>query len=330
MKRILMLTLALLLVAGFAVNCSDRGSSAMSSDVAAELANLPSDVRGVAYMNMDKLRSSPMFSSIKDSMEKRLDDASDYQEMFEETGLDVRADVNELLVAFTNPDGDIEKSGLVIAKGSYDPERIMNFVKKKDTENRLGSESYKEHTLYIPTNDDNRFCFADRHRIVAGDKELVKAWLDNFSDESTTFKNTALNSAIADLRFKDTFWAVLDAASMMDEMMAQMSDEAMDRMPAIKSIQEVHMSMDVSKNLKVDGRGHFDNSDNALLFHDALKGMMAMVKLSMGSDRDAMDVINKIDVQQNESDVKFFMEMTRADLDKLMEKRRQGFAAIDY
>jgi len=329
MKRILTLTLALLLIAGLAVNCSDRGSSSMSSDVAAELSNLPSDVRGVAYMNMDKLRNSPMFSSIKDSMEKRMDDASDYQEMLEETGLDVRSDVNEILLAFTNPEGDVDKAGLVVAKGSYDPERIMNFVKKKDTEGKLSKEEYKEFTLYVPDNDDNRFCFADRHRIVAGNKELVKAWLDNFSDESTTFKNAALNSAISDLRFKDTFWAVLDASSMMEEMMSQMSDEAMDRMPAIKSIQEVHMSMDVSKHLKVDGRGHFDNSENALLFHDALKGMMAMVKLSMGSDRDAMDVINKIDVQQSESDVKFFMEMTREDIDKLMEKRNQGFALND-
>lgn len=326
MKRILTVSLALLLLAGLAVNCSDRGSSNLSSDVAAELSNLPSEIRGLAYMNMDKFRNSPMFSSIKDSMEKRLDDASDYQEMFEETGLDVRSDVNEVLLAFTNPDGDMDKAALVVAKGSYDPERIMNFVKKKDTEGSLSSEGYKEYTLYIPMNDDKRFCFADRHRIVAGDRELVKAWLDNFSNTSTEFTNAALNSAISQLRYKDTFWAVLDAASMMDEMIAQMSDEAMDRMPAIKSIQEVHMSMDVSKNLKVDGRGHFDNSENALLFHDAFKGMMAMVKLSMGSDRDAMDVINKIDVQQNKNDVNFFMEMTREDIDRLMEKRKQGFA----
>ncbi|MGH1362105.1 MAG: hypothetical protein ACRBF0_01020 [Calditrichia bacterium] len=326
MKTFLKLAMAMLLIAGLVLNCSDRGSSGMSATVTAELANIPSDVRGIAYMNLDKLRTSPMFSSIVDSMEKRMDDTSDYQEMIEATGFDVRTDVDELIIAFNRPGNDHEKAGLVIAKGSFDPDRMLNFIKEKDREGRLLNESYESFTIYMPDNNDNSFCFADQHHVVAGKKDMVKAWLDNFSNESSTLSNEALKASINKLRFKDTFWAVVDAATMMDEMMAQMSDEALDRMPAIRSIQEVHMSMDVSKNLKVDGRGHFDNSENALLFHDSFKGIMAMAKLSMGSDRDAMDVINKIDIQQNKTDVNFYMEMTREDIDRLIEKRKSGFA----
>jgi hypothetical protein len=75
----------------------------------------------------------------------------------------------------------------------------------------------------------------------------------------------------------------------------------------------------------MEGSGRFDNADNALLVRDAVKGALATLKLSFSGDRDAVDVVNKIDISTDQREVHMKAVFTRDDLQRII-KHRPGLA----
>ena len=79
--------------------------------------------------------------------------------------------------------------------------------------------------------------------------------------------------------------------------------------------------MKVGQDLQFAGEGEFADAENAELFHDAVKGALAAAKLSMSGDREAVDVLNKIEIKIKGSRVVVNSQINKADVDKLVAKR---------
>jgi len=77
--------------------------------------------------------------------------------------------------------------------------------------------------------------------------------------------------------------------------------------------------MEATDKLLFDGKGEFSDAQNAELFHDAIKGMIATVKISVSGDREAVDVFNKIKIDQDRNWVTGKFEMSKEDIEKLLK-----------
>ena len=97
---------------------------------------------------------------------------------------------------------------------------------------------------------------------------------------------------------------------------------SMKQFGALRAVQDVQFSVDVNDAIKLDGEGNFSDAQNAELFHDAVKGALATLKLSVSDDRDAVDVMNKVNISTGNNSVKVNLEMSKADVEKLMQRGR--------
>ena len=80
----------------------------------------------------------------------------------------------------------------------------------------------------------------------------------------------------------------------------------------LKSLEQAIASFNVTDKFSFHGIGLFNDPEQTLLFHDALKGVLAMIKISASEDREAVDLINKlktdIDGTKIEVNIKYSLE----------------------
>lgn len=314
----------LMLIAIALWQCARERVEPVSSAMAKQLALLPQSASGLAYINLEKMRQSPFYEMMRDSMENRMRHDRDFEELVEATGFDFRKDVNEVYVSFDPNPQKHEGKFLVVAIGNYDPEKIMDFVAKKDEENKINEENYSDFTLYRVEDKEHVFCFANQNYAVGGHEQYVKSWLNNFKEgKADAAAGKELVERIKQLKYKDSAWMTMNTAALMDRVMDQMEQqENMQKFDALRAVQNVHFSVNVNDEISFDGTGNFSDAEKAQLFHDAIKGALATVKLSLSSDRDAVDVINKIHIKTDDSRVRVDGKMTREDVEKIISHRR--------
>ncbi len=314
--------LTVILATVFLSQCSGGDyAQGVSADMEAQLALLPDNTNGLAYINLDKMRESVFYEMALDSMEDRINDDEEFQELVDATGFDLRKDVNEVFVVFDPNAKKRDASVLAMVNGKFDEDRIMEFVQKKDEDQKVRSENYGEFTLYSGDNTDKVLCFASETQAVAGNETLVKTWLDNFKAGKSNVNNDLL-ARLETIKYKNGAWFTIDAQNIVDEMMDGIDDANFKQFGALRKVKNVQFSVDVNDAIKLDGEGNFSDAQNAELFHDAAKGALATLKLSVNHDRDAVDVMNKVNIYTSDSSVKVNFEMTKADVEKLMQRSR--------
>jgi hypothetical protein len=127
---------------------------------------------------------------------------------------------------------------------------------------------------------------------------------------------------INSLKYKNDAWFTLNTEPMIGEMLDKMNKSSEgERLAGLKSVKNLNFSMKVNDELIFSGVGNFSDNEKAKLFHDALKGFVATAKLSLSEDRDAVDVLNKIDIDTRGDQVLVNFKMSKDDVEKLMEKR---------
>lgn len=325
MKKVISV-FAVLMMALLLSQCSGDRPQALTGDMNRYLSMMP-DQAGLAYMNVASLRDTDFYREFTDSMDIHMENR-ELREIMEATGFDIRRDINEIYISFAASEQRRNASALVVVVGKYDPDKIMDYIKDKDEEHRLASEDHNGFTIYSGDNHRNEgvFSFADNNHIVAGNEAQVKQWLDNFKSGNG---NSANSDRVKAIKYKNGMWVSLDADEMVDEIMDEFGKNMpMNRMGALEKIEKLNLSMHVKKDIRMDGSGIFADAENAELFHDALKGMLATVKLAVSQDRDAVDVINKIEISTKGNQVRIDASLSRQDIEKL--KQRSNSMALGY
>jgi hypothetical protein len=322
MKKPILMFSVISLLTLTAWQCAIERTEPISQQISEELALFPANATGVGYANMAAMRESPFFSMMQKRWDNGLGYSDEYQEFMEKTGLDLRKDINEVYFSIAPTEIKRKPSILVVIKGSYNPDKIIEFIESESKEDEVGEESYKDFTLYNLNNDNILFSFTDHNRLIFGNATLVKSWLRQFKEDKKKEIDSDLSKRLDLLKYKSGAWFVLDAENMIEEMMKEMQrhPEAR-RFTGLKSLKDFSFSMKVEDKLWFSGVGKFSDEEKAELFQDAVKGFISTMKLSVSEDRQAVDVLNKINVKHKGNRVMMDFEMSQEDIEKLQAKR---------
>lgn len=318
MKRAIVGFISIMLFGALLWQC-ERGVAPVSSAMKKELSRLPESAVGLTYVNVSKIKQSDFFGIFEDKFQSKLSRDKDYEEFTEATGFDLTKDVNEMYITFAPGQSRHDKKFLAVVKGNFDEDKIVGFVSEKDQRHELTSESHGDYTVYRVEDKPVRFSFPDETTLIVGIEEYVNSWLDG--GESTNKWVERMEK----MRYKDGICATMDAKTMVNDIMTEVEEwEPGKKLQALKSVEDVYLSAEATDQVRFEGRGKFSDAQNAELFHDAIKGVIATVKISVSGDRDAVDVFNKIKIKNEGDWVTGNFTMTKEDIEKLMKTGSQA------
>ncbi len=339
MKKPILFTL-LAALALFAVSCSRSTSTSMSSAVEKHLAWIPQEANSVAYFDVHSIRQS----NLGKSLEKDFDDKisrwrhdEDYKGFLEKSGFDIEKDLHSVLLGF---EGDREKDSrhfAVIATGNFDEQKIIAAIKTADdsTEfhhrrHEIATETYNGKTIYVVKEEGEKACyFADAKTLVAGNKEWIQAIIDGNSADKSVQKNSAVATLLGKLRYKEQCWFVANTTAMMEKVADELGEGGdFKGTRAVKAVQNIVFSANIGSKAELYGEALCDSEDNSQLLTEAMKGALATAKLAVSDDRDAVDMLNRIDVDQTGKAVKMSASLDKAFFDKMRERAEKHGKAV--
>ena len=322
-KNLVFIVIIIFILAVF-VQCSREYSEPLSTEMARELALLPPSAAGLGYLNIKAVKESPFFSMVEENLEENPLYSDDYHEFMEATGLDIRKDIDELYMCVVPKEGQERPELFALIKGTYDSRKIIDYIMKNSDEDEIISKSYAQQTIYQLEDEKFSICFADDNRLVLGNEDQIKFWLDNYREQKEHRMANDLQRRIEDVRYKGGAWMSINAKGFIDGMMNEIDHHTRKgRFEALKSLQNMNASIKFDEKLTFHGMSQFSDKEKAQLFHDALKGFIATAKLSMSKDRKAVDVLNKIQTDIKGKKIIIEFEMSKEDIDRLKKGNKQ-------
>lgn len=331
MKRVFSLCL-LMLLAMLAASCSRTGSTSMSSTVEQHLAWIPQEVNSVAYFDVQSLRQSELGKSLEKDFDHKISrwrDDEDYKKFLDKTGFDVEKDLHNVLMGFDADHREASQHFAVIATGNFDEQKIIEAIKAaRDSmdfhhhQSELASETYNGKTIYVVKEEGEKACyFADAHTLVAGSKEWVQAVIDGKSADHSVQKNAVITELLGKLRYKAQCWFVANTTMMMAKVADELGEsDSFKGTRAVKAVQNIVFSAQVANKADLYGEALCDSDDNSQLLTEAVKGALATAKLAVSDDREAVDMLNRVDIDQAGKVVKMSASLDKAFFEKMRER----------
>jgi hypothetical protein len=313
----------------FLAACIQERPEPLSDQLKHQLAMLPQDADLLGYINLQQIQQSEVAKVIIDSASMCMFHDKKFDEFKAATGFDFRKDASELYfaVALNNEAKEEDEfNGLFVARGNFDPEKIISFVKSKHEDEEMLEETYTQFTLYRPTGKPLVFCFADQHTLIAGKAAAVKTWLDKSVQPGDLKLAENWLQSIESLKYKNGFWLTMttkNLAGLIDRESALPKN-----FEGIKNIKSASFSMNFSENLSFDGQGECLDAEKADLFRDALRGLLASAKLSVSSERNLVDIINKVNVDSNNEKITVRFKLSTAEIEKLKQMKQTALRPI--
>ena len=230
-------------------------------------------------------------------------------------------DLGSLYFAGSGFDSRASGHGIFIATGNFSPDKISAFIQAEaDEPDKILSESHNSFKIYRIQNEDLTFCFADEHTLIGGQDALVTAALDRMNTENTI--DDQLREALSPIRFKSQAWVWMNTQKMLASLP---ESELADRIRSLQTVSSGQMSLAMSDELRFDGVCICTDAENAEIIQDMIKGAIATAKLGFTDDRDGVDILNKITVDQHGNEVVLRFSMERNEIEHLLKKK--GFIA---
>lgn len=305
--------------------CAPERPEKLSSDVAIQLSMLPEEANGVTYINMAAMKESPFFAMATEDMDHSPFTHPEYREFMEATGFDMRKDVEKIYIAFSPGDNPHAKKFIAVVTGKFNPDKIMEFAAQKDQEHKIVAEDHDGFKIYRMEDKPFILSFPDDRTLVLGNDEMVNDWLERFEKTSgeRVLSKKWINK-IEKMAYKNGICFTMDTEPVINTFMQQINryGEGL-RLDALKSLKEIDFSMALDDKIRFDGVGQFSDAENAGLFHDAFKGIIATAKISVSGERDMVDMINQLKVKQQGKDVSVKFELSQEDIKRLKNNQRK-------
>jgi hypothetical protein len=300
--------------------CLQERPEPLSDQMKHQLGLLPQDAGLLGYINLQQIQHSDVSKAILDSAALCLFHNKEFDEFKSATGFDFQKDASELYfaVALNNEaKAEEEFNGLFVARGNFEPEKIITFIKSKHDSEELTEETYTQFKLYRQADEHLAFCFADQRTLIAGNAAAVKTWLDKSVQSGDLKLAENWQQSIESLKYKNGFWLALNTKNLAGFINRETALPK--NFEGIKNIKSASFSMNFSDNLSFDGQGECLDAEKAELFRDALRGLLASAKLSVSSERDLVDIINKVNVDSKNEKVTVRFKLHTAEIEKLKQ-----------
>jgi len=299
-------------------SCVKDSYTPVSSQLKADLSVLPSTGNGLVYANFNQLINSPVNEYFRESIQEKMADNPEYKKFFEVTGFDIMKDMDRGYFILEEVEGNSNALFLGMAKGNFAPEKIKTYAESQDKEKKIHTYEYNGKTVYL-VDEEIGFVFADNSTLYLGNQANLEKAVDLFKnpDNSTSF----WLEKVKNVKYKDGFFMTAKTGDIIREYADQYDGgELKGGLSAIKSLENVHFSLDLKNTIKFEGVGYFSDVEKAELFYDASKGAWSAAKLAISDDRDAVDIANKVNFNLSELKVKVDGDMTIEEAKKLLEQ----------
>ncbi len=339
MKKSILFAL-LALFALFVVNCSRSTSTSMPAAVNQHLAWIPQEANSVAYFDMQSMRQSELGKSLEKDFNGKISrwrDDEDYKRFLEKTGFDIEKDLHSVLMGFDGNREATMQHTAVIATGNFDEQKIAEALRTMQDSlashherHEIATETYNGKTIYVIKEDGEKACyFADANTMVAGNKEWIQSIIDGNSADKSVQKNAAVAALLDKLRYKEQCWFVANTTAMMEKVAEELGERGEFKgTRAVKAVQNVMFSANVGSKADLYGEALCDSEDNSQLLTEAMKGALATAKLAVSDDRDAVDMLNRIDVDRAGKAVKMSASLDKTFFDKMRERAEKHGKAV--
>jgi hypothetical protein len=154
--------------------------------------------------------------------------------------------------------------------------------------------------------------------MVGGKERYIKSWLDKY-DQTSKDATHPLLPHVGKLKYKKGVWFTMTAEPLMRRIKESDFGE---KLQGLKNVKHGGLSMDFSDHFNFYADCECSDAEKSELLKDAIKGFIATLKLSKSDDRDAIDILNKIDVKQSNACVIVKFKMTKDEVERLLLKRK--------
>jgi hypothetical protein len=309
MRKTLMVSIpAVLLLAGVALVRWERPARAQGVTLdRSSLALLPANATSLVGVDVERLKRTASWRRFE---EQHAGD-SHLDEFVRETGFDPRRDVQDLLLASTGP-----KEFVAVARGTFNRAALTQALRAK----QASVESYRGYEVFghpEQKNDAGRFCFLDDRTVLAGSQAAVLAAIDRkVSGGPSLLANTVLLNRAQAISGTHQLWAVSDNPGQL--VRRQSSNFAR----IFSAMSTTSLALDLSDGLELRAQGLCQNGQDAKTLADAVRGLLAVGKLSASEkEPEMLNVLDGIQVEERNNELGITVKLDQPSFDKLLESR---------
>jgi hypothetical protein len=322
MKLFLKYFLVLFISVLFIWQCGTERPDPITAEMKKDLDLLPSSGLGLAYINLEHMRDSDFYKEFIDQhMEDKLDH-SIYKQFKEKTGFDIQQDLHQMYIVLLSGEKLSEENGLFLAKGSFDKNKLDLFIEEYEVDDVVRVKTNENWSIYRI--EDGKICFAiaDENTFIAGKEGLLLKMLNKFKTGDPKDNGVYWEKLIKPVQYKNDMFVSINTSEILDSF--EKTEDFLrnnKEMSSVKSIEKLNLSVRLQHDIFLSGSGRFKDSEKARLFLDAFKGALATLKLSVSEDREVIDILNRVKLEQNKESIRLDFNISPADIKKIKEKR---------
>jgi hypothetical protein len=263
------------------------------------------DATVMAGINVQKAKTTPFGQFLLTQMPA----GAPLNEFIASTGFDPRQDLTEVLMASSMA----QKSGLMMARGTFSPAQIAAAV-AKDGKHTTQTYNGVELITGTGTEDHGAVAFLSSSVALAGDVASVKAAIDRRNS------NNAIDPGLA---AKVASFAATDAWSVSIAPMAFGHDANNPMAGALKTVQQASGSVTFSSPVQISAEAVAQSDQDATSLSDVLKFVVMMMQ---GNQQAPLvpEILNSLNVTTDHSTVRVSLSIPEDQLEQMIKSAQQA------
>lgn len=304
MRSFFYLSLAILVIS--LTSCQKTVRQPLSSETEATLNLLPAEANVIAYSNFEKFQTFITDSAFLKSLSVQPPRfKGDLDEFIKETGLDPRRDIKEIFIASKAGFPD-QKQGLIVIKGDFNPEKLIEKLRQEEPE--LLVEQNEDQFTVKTLKHEMILVFKGHNLIAGGAPDYVESFLAGRKNQNPLLQKTAA------LPYLQDQWLIADVSAIQT---AKLDSSHFKLPPAVKKIETIGVSVKAGETIHFYGFADCDNAESAGLLLDLAKGLVSGLKLNVSTDREIVDLINRIGLKTKGATVTGTYSINKEEIKKL-------------
>lgn len=258
-----------------------------------ELSYVPADAAIVAYADVQAVMNSQFRQKLREAipMEPSESERNDFEE---KTGINVERDI-QYIIAAMNADAAQGGSGVVLARGNFDPGRLEALAAQHGGK----VQQYRGTRMVISARTGGHpgekadkhgaLAFVEPGLIAIGDEAGLKRAIDAHQNGQSISGNEEMMRLVGDIEAGSNAWAVgrFDALRNREKLPVQVSNQ----LSTVKWFAATgHVNGGVSGSLRAEAR----DDAAAENLRDVARGLLALARLQGGSDPRAAAIVQSL------------------------------------
>lgn len=321
-KFVVASTVAMLVIAGVIAGLAFYSNVVVKAsvpDLPEIIRYLPAEYQVIFGMNVDRFVKSPIFLKFQDQHSQEY--ASKLQEFIANTGVDPTRDLHYLVAAGRAVEGQ-KGSGVVVAIGSFDENKITSFIKSKAPSPPF-EFTYTDgtHILMFSETDSKKLlkgvAFMSSSEIALGDQDSLKALLDNRVKRGPGITaNPVLAPLINSLHPDEMFWFAGDPTSILAKAPADTPFKN-----SLSAIQSVVGTLNLDQAVVGKITANARDLESAQKLTDVARGFVALGQLAGEQNPELTELLKGVTVSVNQTQVSLVLNFPFELLEKLQHAK---------